>query len=91
MAHSIPAPASFSIRPTADLPAQSLSHRAVRKMVRASSLLLAPFRRRHAEPTLAELLMEDINQYGPRVMAEVEGSARDFRPLTLEAVRAELA
>ena len=91
MAHSIPAPATFSIRPTADLPAQSLSHRAVRRMVRASTRLLAPFRDRQAEPSLAELLVDDINRFGPRVMAEVEGSARDFRPMTLTDVRAELA
>jgi ubiquinone/menaquinone biosynthesis C-methylase UbiE len=91
MAHSIPAPATFSIRPTADLPAQSLSHRAVRKMVRVSSRLLAPFGSKHAEPSLAELLVDEINRFGPRVMAEVEGSARDFRAMTLSDVRAELA
>jgi ubiquinone/menaquinone biosynthesis C-methylase UbiE len=36
-------------------------------------------------------LVADINRFGPHVTAEVEGSARDFRPMSLEAVHAELA
>jgi ubiquinone/menaquinone biosynthesis C-methylase UbiE len=92
MAHSIPAPAApYSIRPTSQLPAQSLSKRAIRRLVRVSSRLATPWRRRPAEPSLAEQLVEDINRFGPAVMAAVEGSARDFRAMTLSDVRAELA
>lgn len=89
MAHSMPAPATYSLRPLAPESAP-WPNRAVKKLVRMSSALRAPFRRRRDAPSLAEQLTHDYNQYGTQVLEFVEGSARGFRRVFVDEFRSEL-
>jgi SAM-dependent methyltransferase len=89
MAHSIPAPAAYSLRPLAP-EASPWSNRAVKRLVRVGSALRAPWRKLRATPSLAEQLTDDFNRYGPQILEEVEGSARGFRSAAVDEMRSEM-
>jgi ubiquinone/menaquinone biosynthesis C-methylase UbiE len=90
MAHSIPVPAAYSIRPFAQEQKTPLRNRAVKRLVRVSSALRAPLRWARRAPSLAETVAEDFNRYAPAVLAQVEGTAGGFRAVKVDEVRSEL-
>jgi SAM-dependent methyltransferase len=89
MAHSIPAPATYSLRPLAP-EASPLPNRAVKRLVRAASKLRAPWRKLRATPSLAEQLTDDFNRFGPQILEEVEGTSRGFRSAAADEMRSEM-
>jgi SAM-dependent methyltransferase len=89
MAHSIPAPAAYSLRPLAP-EASPWSNRAVKRLVRVGSKLRAPWRKLRAAPSLAEQLTDDFNRYGPQILEEVEGTSRGFRSAAVDEMRSEM-